>query len=239
MRIVTIFVVLLSLTTSIASFAQDKPKKEKKARWYQVNLTVFKQKTDRKLDESFKFQPISLNIPDVVQLKKQIAEGQTESAINSPLALHFEAINADAPFVEQSIDDDWSEVINKLDPAKQPILYNVQWVQPVYSQKHHIPLYFESSQSHLNQPELKGIMDLHVARYLHAKFHMNYLPESADSYEDMISLESARRMRSKEVHYLDHPLVGVLLRMLPVESPIVRQEKLLEAQQKATTTTNG
>ena len=239
MRIVTVFILFLSVFASASTLAQDKPKKIKKARWYQVNLTVFKQKPDRKLDESFAFQPIALDMANVVQLKKQLAESKAESAIDSPSALHFEAINTDAPYVEQSIDDDWSVVIDKLDPAKQPILYNVQWVQPVYSQKHHIPLYFESSQTHMNQPELKGIMDLHVARYLHAKFHLSYLPETADSYEDMISLQSARRMRSKEVHYLDHPLVGVLLRMLPVESPIVRQEKALEAQQKAATSSNG
>lgn len=216
-----IMVLLMSLLSTQAT-AQEK---EKKARWYKVNLTIFKQKPDHKLDESFTATPIQLDIPDVIQLKHQQGKSRANSAMTAPLALHHEAVGSEAPFVLQTIDEDWTEVLGKLDPASQPIIYNSQWVQPVYDQKNHIPLYFESSLLHLDQPQLRGIMNLHVSRYLHAHFQVNYWPENADSHEDLVSFESARRMRSKELHYLDHPLVGVLLRMLPVENPIAAQEK--------------
>lgn len=221
-RFVTILAFILSTLFSAQSLAQGK---EKKARWYKVNLTIFKQKPDSKLDESFAANAVELDIPDLIQLKQQQGKSNSQSAINAPLALHHEALGPNSPFVEQSIDEDWIEVLGKLDPAQQPILYNAQWVQPVYDQKNHIPLYFESSLLHLNQPQLRGVMDLHVSRYLHAHFKINYWPENADSFEDLVSFESARRMRSKELHYLDHPLVGVLLRMLPMENPIAAKEK--------------
>ena len=31
------------------------------------------------------------------------------------------------------------------------------------------------------------------------------------------TLQSHRRMRSKELHYIDHPLVGILIQINPVE----------------------
>jgi len=232
-RFVTMLAFIVSSMLSAQSMAQET---EKKARWYKVNLTIFKQKPDSKLDESFAAKAIELDIPDLIQLKQQKDKSDAQSAINAPLALHHESLGSNAPFVEQSIDEDWIEVLGKLDPAKQPILYNAQWVQPVYDQKNHIPLYFESSLLHLNQPQLRGVMDLHVSRYLHAHFKINYWPENADSFEDLVSFEGARRMRSKELHYLDHPLVGVLLRILPMENPIAAKEKLEAERLKAEAT---
>lgn len=217
------FVLALATMASSPVMAQEK---EKKARWYKVNLTIFKQKPDRKLDESFTAEALTLEMGDIIQLNQQHTTSKSRSAMNAPLALHHEALGANAPFVNQSIDDDWTEILNKLDPAGQPILYNAQWVQPVYDQNNNTPLYFESSLLQMNQPQLKGMMDLYVSRYLHAHFKVNYWPEDADSSEDLVSFESARRMRSKELHYLDHPLVGILIRMLPMENPIAKQERL-------------
>ena len=34
-----------------------------------------------------------------------------------------------------------------------------------------------------------------------------------------------RRMRSKELHYLDHPIVGILVKALPVEKQEEPKEK--------------
>jgi len=32
-------------------------------------------------------------------------------------------------------------------------------------------------------------------------------------------------MRSKELHYIDHPSIGVLIRILPIEHPLDKQEE--------------
>ena len=38
-----------------------------------------------------------------------------------------------------------------------------------------------------------------------------------------ILLEQSRRMRSGELHYLDHPVLGVLIKLTPMEEPDLRQ----------------
>jgi hypothetical protein len=35
----------------------------------------------------------------------------------------------------------------------------------------------------------------------------------------IVTLREKRRMRSKETHYIDHPLMGILIRMLPLDTP--------------------
>lgn len=90
---------------------------------------------------------------------------------------------------------------------------------------------------------LTGTFKLVLARYLHIYNQLNYQrkitatedPEitSTDSAasekqtevlnNDMVPhngfypLNSHRRMRSKELHYIDHPLVGILIQINPVE----------------------
>ena len=222
----TLTLVLCTCLMALNSTLSHAEEADKKARWYKVNLTVFKQKPDSKLDESFSAQTLKLDFADVVRLKQKAEKTAARSAMNAPIALHHEALSAKAPFIEQSIDDSWTELLTKLDPATQPILYNSQWVQPVYDQNNILPLYFETSVRHLDQPQLRGLLHLHVSRYLHANFTINYWPEDADSHEDLISFESGRRMRSKEVHYLDHPLIGILLRILPADNPTERAGNL-------------
>jgi hypothetical protein len=208
---------------SINVFAADEPV-VKKARWYQVNVTFFQQKHDRSLDESFNYQKIDLTMSDVLRLyKDENTFILAESGISAPLALHHENANA-LPYTLQNIDDDWSKVIGKLDPAYQSILYNAQWVQPVYDRPHSLPIYFESSRLLLNQPQLKGLFHLHVSRYLHSKIELQYLPEDSKSLAETLSLQQSRRMRSKEVHYIDHPSIGVLIRILPTEHPLDKIE---------------
>ena len=207
--------------------AQDAPVKVKKARWYQINVTFFQQKHDRKLDESFKFEAIKMTMADTMALHKAEGFPLASNGINAPLALHHENLNG-LSFTEQDIDEDWIETLSKLDPVTQPILFNSQWVQPVYNSKYSLPVYFESSQDVENQSQVKGLFHLYVSRYLHSKIELQFLPKGASSSAETISLEQSRRMRSKEVHYLDHPLIGALIRILPYEHPLTTQEKLLE-----------
>jgi hypothetical protein len=166
---------------------------------------------------------------DVVSLyKDENTFALANSGINAPLTLHHENANALA-FTMQNIDDDWAHMINKLDPVSQSILFNAQWVQPVYEQQHSVPIYIESSKQVLNQPQLKGLFNLHVSRYLHSSIELQFIPEDAENLNKTLSLQQTRRMRSQEVHYIDHPSLGVLIRILPFENPLDTKAK--EAQQ--------
>jgi|GEM_PF-2525109 len=230
-RLLSALLIVSSLMFSYSTLAEDAPVKVKKARWYQINITFFQQQHDRKLDESFNFEGAKMTMADSLSLHKDGSYGLANSGFNAPLALHHENLNG-LSFTEQDIDESWIEIQSKLDPVKQPILYNAQWVQPVYEEKYSLPLYFESSLDIENQSQLKGLFHLYVSRYLHSTIELQYLPKNANSHSEIISLTQKRRMRSKEVHYLDHPLVGALIRILPYEHPLTTQEKLLEQQQK-------
>lgn len=220
-------IIILSATQTV--LANDESPNIKKARWYQVNFTLFQQKPDARLDESFAFTPLPLPMADIIELKNDQAYSLADSGMNATLVLHHENANNIA-FTEQNIDEDWVEKMSKLDPVTQPILYNVQWQQPVYEQKHSLPIYFESSITHLGHPQVKGLFHLHVSRYLHSKIDLQLLPSNAHSTDELISLQQSRRMRSKEMHYLDHPLLGAIIRIIPVEHPLEReqQQKVLD-----------
>ena len=214
---------LILITISSSAFAEDEtPVKE--ARWYKVNLTLFQQKPDSHLDESFKFTPLPLDMADVIELKSARPLPLANSGMNASLAFHHENAN-NLAFTEQTIDQEWADKMSKLDPVKQPILYNAQWQQPVYDQKHSLPIYIESSIQQLGAPQLKGLFYLHVSRYLHSKIDLQFIPENATTPTQLISFQESRRMRSKEIHYIDHPLVGAIIRILPVEHPLKLKEK--------------
>ena len=83
---------------------------------------------------------------------------------------------------------------------------------------------------------LYGTLTISLARYLHADFDLMYrkkntgetaVPQEAfdpllgpppqqSTYID-IPLRQKRRMRSREIHYIDHPLLGALIEITPVE----------------------
>jgi hypothetical protein len=79
-----------------------------------------------------------------------------------------------------------------------------------------------SDNNHIN-----GSIKIVLGRYLHIYTDMTYqqpdkdlntyLPgEDAQQYRQY-PIRFHRRMRSKELHYLDHPLVGILVMAMPVE----------------------
>lgn len=87
---------------------------------------------------------------------------------------------------------------------------------------------------------LDGQIKIHLSRYLHADVDLQYrvaMPQttlitdtddaetttaagrpSADISEYIYRLKQSRRMRSGEVHYIDHPVLGVLVLASPVKN---------------------
>ena len=99
---------------------------------------------------------------------------------------------------------------------------------------------------------ISGQVKVVLARYLHFYSNLEYqqpndhidtietLPDSKDTNTEKNSdhetknivlntvnntytLQSHRRMRSKELHYIDHPLVGILIQINPVDPTPVNQ----------------
>ena len=66
----------------------------------------------------------------------------------------------------------------------------------------------------VSPPVLDGTVRVHLARYLHAEVDLVY---HRDDVEFPFRLATSRRMRSGELHYLDHPVFGVLIKVIPLE----------------------
>ncbi len=76
--------------------------------------------------------------------------------------------------------------------------------------------------------ELDGTINVVITRYIHLYSDLVYrLPRTIPTdIDDALnrgqalvdySVQSHRRMRSRELHYIDHPLVGILIEATPIE----------------------
>ena len=92
-----------------------------------------------------------------------------------------------------------------------------------------------SSMSRLAQPqagELEGTIKVILSRYLHVETDIVLRPQREELQEDIYGLElldkveqpvvyrlhqTRRRMRSRETHYLDNPVIGMLVLITPYE----------------------
>lgn len=87
-------------------------------------------------------------------------------------------------------------------------------------------------------PLLDGVVKVELGRYLHIYFDLKYqrnlAPEqgvidSSKNYKDIkfYPVQTHRRMRSKEIHYIDHPLIGILVLATPFELPVEEGEEMI------------
>jgi hypothetical protein len=85
-------------------------------------------------------------------------------------------------------------------------LLHLAWRQPVTSKKKAEAVHLASSTA----SGLEGTIKVSVGRYLHVDLDLLL----GKSYR----MQTHRRMRSKELHYLDHPKMGALVLISPVKA---------------------
>ena len=92
---------------------------------------------------------------------------------------------------------------------------------------------------------LEGFLKVEVDFYLHITADINVMNMSlaqlatqqllpVDAEQDAIQLKTInlkqdRRVRSKEIHYFDHPYMGMIIRILPYKKPIEEVEETEES----------
>lgn len=97
--------------------------------------------------------------------------------------------------------------------------------------KKKVPL-FNSNNNKKPHSNIQGSLKLILGRYLHIHTDLHYKrlkpthkltssPVINNVYSEF-QIKSHRRMRSNEIHYIDHPLLGILIKV----SPIKKLEKL-------------
>lgn len=74
--------------------------------------------------------------------------------------------------------------------------------------------------------QLQGALRFHLSRYLHLEPLLWYGSDTDANQRIWVKIDQNRRMRSEELHYLDHPLFGLLVRITPWKHP--EQKKLDE-----------
>ncbi|MDE0065187.1 MAG: CsiV family protein, partial [Gammaproteobacteria bacterium] len=123
------------------------------------------------------------------------------------------------------------------------LLWHGRWTQPVPPRSAPEPLLIQAGRRNDGVHELEGTVDITLGRYLHFHAHLWWVshrkalnaegappssipngtesgshPHFPEGAEYMVLRES-RVMRSGTLHYLDHPVLGVLVRADPVTAP--------------------
>ena len=71
-------------------------------------------------------------------------------------------------------------------------------------------------QRKINTSTVNGSILVHLGRFLHMETRLVFTDEqSGESFR----LSQSRKMRSRELHYIDNPRFGILTRILPIEEP--------------------
>ena len=120
-------------------------------------------------------------------------------------------------------------------------LIHLAWRQPVLSRGAAHPVSLRSDKrSRTNTPQLQGVMKVSVNRYLHVDLDLllqgalkqqgengDFIPGEFQTYR----FQAHRRMRSGEIHYIDHPLMGALILISRFETPGTLPENEGKAQE--------
>jgi hypothetical protein len=124
------------------------------------------------------------------------------------------------------------------------LLYHQAWRQMIYARRTHIAI--SGGKTFNGHQELEGSISLSVGQYLRIQSNLWLnqfvpagtnvsetwpelppLPNTATSEGEksqgylikrIVKLNQERSMRSNEIHYIDHPLLGIIVKIVPVET---------------------
>ena len=126
-------------------------------------------------------------------------------------------------------------------------LMHIAWRQPGLSKSLSKAVYVHSAlpNSHRSdatahdgpagEPQIQGTIRVSRARYLHVDtdlLHSRQVPADADLSTSRFRMRQTRRMRSEEVHYIDHPLFGVIVLITPHEAVEMFSEEQSESSEE-------
>src|SRR5690606_8502902 len=112
------------------------------------------------------------------------------------------------------------------------ILFHQRWRQPVGQREQMLPVYVQGGRTLPgqppapqddapepvalpDQPELQGTLLLSESRFLHLEPNLWLALTDGEGERYFASLNGTRRLRAGELHYLDNPRIGVLVKISP------------------------
>jgi hypothetical protein len=101
------------------------------------------------------------------------------------------------------------------------VVFHRAWVQPVPDRDQLRPMLIQAGERIGTGWRIEGFLGVTRGRYLHLDTRLWYTPNPSPDAQDpgYMELREQRRMRSGELHYLDHPKFGVLARVDPIQPP--------------------
>lgn len=97
------------------------------------------------------------------------------------------------------------------------VLVHQAWLQPMTENALATPVMIASDNDRTPGGEIFGTLRVRLSRFLHAELAIS-LPYSGAG-GGYVHLLETRRMRSQELHYVDHPLFGALIHIEPYPRP--------------------
>jgi len=267
------------LPTPATASTKSTPQSLKDARWFQVELILFAQKSGEPLDAEQWPDIEDLTLPDTLLALHFPQEADaTEGGTSTGADAGSPENTAERPPAYQFLGEEalqLTDAVKKLRRSSRfaPLLH-IAWQQPTYNRQQAQPVFFmEGMDKPLSaeaggditaedsvgppNPRFVGTITLSVERYLHLAADLLYrqpvtqhlaIPISdldlwydrpyltlndpqgpayrLASWQAMrgFQLKESRRMRSKEIHYLDHPFMGLVVVITPVELPETEED---------------
>jgi len=162
---------------------------------YTVEVVIFRQASPG-LNEEHWSQTLSPLAFEVAQLPL-LNDGE-------PLSLNEELVITDFALNEHA---------NRLNQKGYEVLYHNSWLEQFNPGDEKTSLLIDPLGN------FEGTLRIERQRYLHVYPTLNYYPNGlslTDEPSQTIRFEESRRMRSKDLHYIDHPVLGMLMLFRPV-----------------------
>ena len=164
----------------------------------------------------------------------------------SPLSrAEEEFINARQRFNEEISANSWQWLLDEhlalqqqglsIDLAPElEVVFHGRWQQPVPARDapQHILLPIQNLNLTTQFVRLNGHIGITLGRYLHASAKLWLQPDPSTDHYTL--LDESRRMRSNELHYLDHPLMGLLINIEPIEADAALTDSWQDLQEAKT-----
>jgi len=161
---------------------------------YTVEIVLFKQKAPAFNEENW---PTDLSALDFSEARLPLPND------GMPLSAHEELEKSDYALTSEAA---------RLTRQGYEVLYHNAWLEQ----------FSPNTQSTLMLVDpfgsFEGTVRIERLRYLHVYPEVNlYTADGAEMPGTIIRLDESRRMRSKEIHYIDHPVLGMLVLFRPVK----------------------
>lgn len=206
---------LLLLVPAFAVAAET----EQETRWYDVEVIIFSQKSQQ--FRQSEHWPSDIPLPEIQNARSLLPASGARTIAFSTLSGNRLRLGAEAARIKSA--------------PELKLLKHFGWRQPGLEQGEAVSIKVldDDGRNEGEPSRLEGTLKLVLSRYLHIHADLVYrepLPENAPmgmvstNTEQMpryqlYRLQQSRRMRSTELHYLDHPVLGMIIRVSPYEKP--------------------